>query len=810
MRLSPTFWALAAAAGVALQLLQPALWQGWHYGALGGVATLCGVIALRTRQRARTPWARHGLAAAVVAAVAVAVAVAAFALTGWQALGRQAQRIAPALEGVDLQVVAVVDAMPTRSAQGLRMRLAVEQARQADGQSVALPDRLEVTWYTPRGDGAAALPAVAAGERWCWTLRLKAPHGARNPHGWDWELWLWAQGMGATGYVRDGANHAAPERLNAAEGRRPVEALRQQVRDAIVAQGAGHATVEGEADAANDRRRAFGVVAALVTGDQRSIDTADWEVFRRTGVAHLVSISGLHITMFAWLAMRLLGALWRCSTRLCRWWPAPLAALWGGVVLAAAYALFSGWGLPAQRTVGMLAVVALLHSGGWRWPWWAVWSVVLAVIALWDPWALCQAGFWLSFVAVGGLLASGSAASQQGTWRQRLYQLLREQWVVVLALSPLSLLFFGQVSLVGGLANLLAIPWVTLVVTPLSLLGVFWHQLWEAAAWCVQAMVGVLEVLSAWPGASFTRAQAPWWAAAAAIAGGVGLVLPVPWQWKTLALPLLWPALWWQAPRPAPGELDMLALDVGQGSAVLLRTAHHSLLFDAGPAWPGGDAGARVVQPLLQALGERLDVLVLSHGDADHVGGAEAVLAQQPQARLMGAGAAAVAQRLSRPWQPCVAGQQWEWDGVLWQVLHPAAGEQGDGNAASCVLRVQAANGAAVLLTGDIEAAQEAQLLRSGQNLRADVLLAPHHGSRTSSSAAFLAAVAPHTVVVQAGYRNRFGHPAAPVLQRYAAQHMRVQSTPQCGAVHWNGVPAQPVQCERSLHPHYWSCAPTR
>ncbi|MEG2046911.1 MAG: ComEC/Rec2 family competence protein, partial [Comamonas sp.] len=336
MRLSPTFWALAAAAGVALQLLQPALWQGWHYGSLGGVATLCGVIALRARQRARTPWARHGLTAAVVAAVAVAVAVAAFALTGWQALGRQAQRIAPALEGVDLQVVAVVDAMPTRSAQGLRMRLAVEQARQADGQSVALPDRLEVTWYTPRaaeaGPGASTLPAVSAGERWRWTLRLKAPHGARNPHGWDWELWLWAQGMGATGYVRDGANHAVPERLNAAEGRRPVEALRQQVRDAIVAQGAGPGTVKGEADAANDRRRAFGVVAALVTGDQRSIDTADWEVFRRTGVAHLVSISGLHITMFAWLAMRLLGALWRCSTRLCRWWPAPLAALWGGVV----------------------------------------------------------------------------------------------------------------------------------------------------------------------------------------------------------------------------------------------------------------------------------------------------------------------------------------------------------------------------------------------------------------------------------------------------------------------------------------------
>lgn len=748
--------------------------------------------------------------------------LAAFALTGWHALGRQAQRMAPALEGEDVAVIAVVDAMPMRTAQGLRMRLAVEQAWQADGQPVALPDRLDVSWYAPRaadtdavagvarGAVAAPLPEVFAGERWRWTLRLKAPHSARNPHGWDGELWLWAQGVGATGYVRDGRNQAPPERLAAAQGRRPVEALRQQVRDAIVAQGAGHGVVDDPQDTANDRRRAFGVVAALVTGDQRSIDTADWEVFRRTGVAHLVSISGLHITMFAWLAMRLLGLLWRRSTRLCLWWPAPLAALWGGVALAAAYALFSGWGLPAQRTVDMLAVAAALHSGGWRWPWWTVWSVVLAAIALWDPWALCQAGFWLSFVAVGVLLASGQPAQDGEGWRRRVQQLLREQMVVVLALSPLSLLFFGQVSLVGGLANLLAIPWVTLVVTPLSLLGVLWHPLWEAAAWCVQWMVQGLQWLSAWPWASLARAQAPWWAAGAAIAGGVGLVLPVPWNWKALALPLLWPALCWQAPRPAPGELQMLALDVGQGSAVLLRTATHSLLFDAGPAWPGGDAGSRVVQPLLQALGERLDVLVLSHGDADHVGGADAVLAQQPQARLMGAGAAAVAQRLGKPWQPCVAGQQWEWDGVQWQVLHPAAGVQGDGNAASCVLRVQAANGAAVLLTGDIEAAQEAQLLRTGQNLRADVLVAPHHGSRTSSSAAFLAAVAPHTVVVQAGYRNRFGHPAAPVLQRYAAQHIQVQSTPECGAARWDGVRGHPVQCERSVHPHYWSYAPQR
>ena len=831
---SPTVWALAVAAGVALQLAQAALWPATVYAAAMVLAAVAGAAGWALARQRRSKW--HG---ALTLAMPLALAVLAFGWTGLQAHRQHSLRLSAALEGQDVQVVAVVDAMPTRTAQGLRLRLAVEQALHGT-QAVQLPPLVEVTWYAPRPAGAAwgeghpavdevgALPAVRAGERWRWTLRLKAPHGARNPHGMDWELWLWAQGIGATGYVRDGAQQAPPQRVAPAEHRRWVEQQRQRVRDAIVRQGQqqalvsvslgaqpaglGRHAVDRSVERAKDRatERAYGVVAALVTGDQRAIESADWEVFRRTGVAHLVSISGLHITMFAWLAVAVVGALWRCSARLCLWCPAPLVAWWAGVGLAAAYALFSGWGLPAQRTVGMLLVVALLRNGGWQWPWHAVWAVVLAVIAVWDPWALCQAGFWLSFVAVGVLLAAGGPLAPVPGWRARLQQLLREQLLVVLALSPLTLLFFGQISVVGGLANLLAIPWVTLLVTPLSLLGVVWPLLWEVAAWCVQAMVVVLEWAAAWPWASWYRAQAPWWAALAALAGGVALALPLPWQGKLLALPLLWPALWWQPPRPAPGEFDMLALDVGQGSAVLLRTAGHSLLFDAGPAWPGGDAGARVMQPLLQAYGERLDALVLSHGDADHVGGAQAVMAQQPQAQLRGAGAAPVAQRLQRPWVPCVAGQQWDWDGVRWQVLHPAAGAQGDGNSASCVLRVQSARGAAVLLTGDMEAPQEAALLRSGQALQADVLLAPHHGSRTSSTAAFIAAVAPRTAVVQAGYRNRFGHPAPVVLHRYAAQGTTVVSTPECGAVHWRSALPQQVACERTLHPRYWSYAPNR
>ncbi|MDR2324741.1 MAG: DNA internalization-related competence protein ComEC/Rec2 [Acidovorax sp.] len=797
----PEGWALAAVAGVVLQLLQPTLWQMSFYTWCGAGAALgwLACLFLAWRRRSWLWWVAAWLAWACMA----------FACTGLQALQQQAQRLAPGLEGVDLQVHAVVDAMPQRTAQGWRLRLAVLHAQRPRPEGglvdVALPQLLEVMWYAPRTAQAgaqtspsnAALPAVRAGEHWQWTLRLKAPHGARNPHGFDWELWLWEQGVGATGYVRTGPGLPQPECLAAAGMARPVEQLRQQVRDAIVARA--DAAPPGDAHA-----RALGVVAALVTGDQRAITLEDWEVFRRTGVAHLVSISGLHITMFAWLATAAMGWLWRRSARLCLWWPAPQAALWAGVLLAASYALFSGWGLPAQRTVGMLAVVAWLRSGGWQWPWHAVWAVTLAVLALWDPWALCQAGFWLSFVAVGVLLASGPAPHTSGLWGS-VRQLLREQTLVVVALSPLSLLFFGQISLAGMLANLLAIPWITLVVTPLAMLGVLWPALWELAAGAMQVLLWLLQLMASWPWASLARPQAPWWAALAAIAGGVLLAMPWPRAWRSLALPLLWPALCWQAPRPAPGMFDLLALDVGQGSAILLRTARHSLLFDAGPAWQGGDAGARAVLPLLQAWGERLDVLLLSHSDMDHVGGVDSVLAAQPGVALWGAGAADFARTRQRPWQPCVAGEQWEWDGVLWQVLHPLVGGASQGNPSSCVLRVQAANGATALLTGDIEAPQEAALLRSGQRLTADVLLAPHHGSRTSSSLDFVAAVAPRTVVVQAGYRNRFGHPAVQVVQRYADLGVAVVATPQCGAAYWSAVAASAVVCERQRYPHYWS-----
>src|SRR5574343_287063 len=372
--------------------------------------------------------------------------------TGVRAVWISQTALSPALEGRDIEVVGRIDTRPQFSEAGTRFRFAPEQAW-LEGQPVPLPPRLALGWYTaPEGALARALPRLQAGERWRMTVRLKAPHGSSNPHGFDFELWMWEQGLQASGYVRTGPRHAPPQRL-AQTGWHPVEWARQQVRDAIFTRVQSAAYL-GEAA---QRARLAGVVAALVTGDQRAIERSDWDVFRATGVAHLVSISGLHVTLFAWLATWGLQRVWRGFPRLCLAVPATTAGGLGGLLLAGAYALFSGWGVPSQRTVWMLGCVTLLRLSGRQWPWPAVWLLTCAVVVAVDPWAMLQAGFWLSFVAVGVLFASGQNHAQPGPrsgW-QRLRSALREQWLLTLALSPLSLLLFGQVSRVGLLANAL-------------------------------------------------------------------------------------------------------------------------------------------------------------------------------------------------------------------------------------------------------------------------------------------------------------------------------------------------------------------
>ena len=507
-----------------------------------------------------------------------------------------------------------------------------------------------------------------------------------------------------------------------------------------------------------------------------AIERDDWELFRATGVAHLMSISGLHVTMFAWLAALLVGALWRRSDSALALAPAPSAARWGGLALAAGYALLAGWGVPAQRTVWMLATVTVLRSLGTHWPWPPVLLAAAVVVTAVDPWALLQPGFWLSFAAVGLLLGAGAGAAARGVrrgWYERLLHsaraALRTQVVATLGLAPLTLVLFQQLSLVGFVANLLAIPLVTLLVTPLALLGALLPPLWQrGGAVDATADQGARrDVVAARRGARRARRRRhgrrlrvwpPARSPSRRCRGACGCSR-CRWRCRCSHLP---------CERPAHGRFELTAIDVGQGTAVLVRTREHVLLYDAGPVYSrDSDAGQRVLLPLLRALGAtRLDALLLSHRDSDHVGGAAALLGALPVGELLHSleDGHPLLGRHAAP-RRCEAGAGWSWDGVRFQLLHPLAGDvAGKPNARSCVLRLSGEQGSA-LLAGDIEAAQERALVeRAHEALASDVLLVPHHGSRTSSSDALLDAVQPRVAVVQAGYRNRFGHPATGVI----------------------------------------------
>ncbi len=812
-------WGLAGLAwllGVALQLQQPVLWPAW----------VLGLLLLLALALAGWAWWLRGLQAARggrhvggLLLLALSMALLGFSSTAGRAAWRLAQALPPALEGQDLQVTGVVASLPRQGLIGTRFEFDVETA-QWQGRAVSLPPRLSLGWYRGFEDGALlAAPAAAlrAGERWRFTLRLRQPHGLMNPHGFDLELWLFERGLRASGTVRAPLNappDIAPQRLATNAGS-PVQGLRQQLRDAIFAAVPDAATA--------------GVLAALVVGDQAAIEREDWDLYRQTGVAHLMSISGLHVTLFAWLAAGLIGWLWRRSPRLTLACATPQAARWGGLLAAAAYAVLAGWGVPAQRTVGMIALVVLVRTVGLRWPLHAVLLAVAVVVSLGDPWALLQPGFWLSFVAVALLVASepvfSPAANQPAApsrigraWTglgRALRSGLRTQAGATPGLAPLTLVFFQQISLVGFVANLVAIPVVTLLVVPLALLGALFSPLWTLAAAAVQALDLWLQALAAWPGAVWVAAVAPPWAMASGLLGGVLAVLPLPWRLRLLALPLVLPLLVPSVARPLPGQFELLAADVGQGTAVLVRTHAHLLVYDTGPPFsPEADAGERVLLPLLQARGEqRVDRLVLSHGDADHIGGAASLLRGLPVVALSSslpldhsllAGGV--------PHTRCQAGQRWVWDGVLFEFLHPGPGDYAAArktNALSCVLRVQAAPGVrgdparSALLTGDIEAAQEAALVQAlGSGLNSSLLLVPHHGSRSSSTPDFLIAVAPQQAVVQVAHRSRFGHPATDVLSRYVRYGIDLQRTDQCGAWFW---PAQGApRCERQAARRYW------
>ncbi|BCU05460.1 DNA internalization-related competence protein ComEC/Rec2 [Allochromatium tepidum] len=655
-----------------------------------------------------------------------------------------------------------VASIPSVEGHRTRFLLDVERTWDAHGAELDFGGRVRLTCYRD-------CPRLSAGERWRIAVRLKPRHGSLNPGGFDYERWLFEQGIAATGYPR---GREAFERLDAGPGAYWLTHRRQRLAEHL-------------AGVLEDSPQ-LGLIQALTLGERGALARETWDTFTRTGTNHLVAISGLHVGLVAGGVFWLARWSWSLNARLTLILAAPRAAAVFSLLAGFGYAALAGFAISTQRALIMLAVVlgALFQQRTLR-PYHAL-TLALVGVLVWDPGAVLSYGFWLSFGAVAFLLLHlGQRLPSRDLWTRW----GRAQWAVGLGLLPLLLLFFGQASLIAPLVNLVAVPLFSVPILPLVLiagllslvpvagLDVPLHLVADGLGWCLSG----LDWLAAQPWAAVQLPARPLWAWASALLGAVLLLAPrgLPGRWQGLILML--PLVAARPDAPGWGEVRFSLLDVGQGQAVVIETQDGILVYDSGPAYPGGfDTGAMIVAPFLQSRGiERIDRLVISHADRDHAGGTSGLLARVPAKRLQ----TGEPERLGLAGaEPCMAGETWNWSGVDFRLLHPQRADL-KGNEASCVLEIRTGE-RAILLTGDVGARTEERLVaRLGADWRVAVLIAGHHGSATSTSARLLDVVQPEWVLFSSGYANQFGFPAPLVRERLAERGIPTLNTALDGAV---------------------------
>ncbi len=691
------------------------------------------------------------------------------------------QRLDPALEGRDLLVAGKIESLPERVDGKTRFLFRILAL---DGVEPSFGGRVRLNWYRDA-------PRLTSGERWRLKVRLKAPHGFANPGGFDYEGWLFREGIRATGYVR-----VDPQNRRLETAAPSLDRLRQRLRQ--------------ELGRALDGFAAGGMVSALTLGDRSALDRRQWEVLTRTGTNHLIAISGLHVGIVAALVFFLFRHGWRLAAGLTRRLAADRAAALAAMIAAGGYAALAGFAVSTQRALIMLAVLfaalllrrALRPSAGL--------SLALGVVLLFDPLASLSPGFWLSFAAVAALAygMSGRAGQNGLGWRWG-----RAQWLVAVGLAPLLFLLFGKASVVAPVVNLIAVPVFSLLLLPWVLAGAVllfagdWALPLQGAAWVLEQGYSALQWLAGLSWAAWSLPDRPLWAWTSGFVAVAVLLAPrgLPGRWTGLLL--LAPLGLLQAHTPPPGAFRFTLLDVGQGLAAVVQTEKHVLVYDTGPGFPSGfNTGGAVIAPFLRASGHsRADTLVVSHADIDHAGGVAGLLAEIPVDRVL---AGEPDQIAAADVEQCLDGMSWRWDGVEFRVLHPQGSSTATGNNRSCVLQVRSPAGS-LLLTGDAEKRVERELVaRLGQALKSDVLVAGHHGSDTSTSKALLDRVRPDWVLFSAGYRNRYGFPKTTVVERVRRSGAHMADTVSGGALTMAFSPGgslSPPNPYRLTHARYWS-----
>ncbi len=693
------------------------------------------------------------------------------------AMVRLSDRLPESLEGINIPVKGIIVDLPEQDERQTRFDFMVTESAQK------LPSKLRLSWYYPD-------QAIKAGQYWSFTIKLKRPHGSLNPGGFDYERWLFTQGIGAAGYVRPDSK---PVLLGRDSAWTNISVWRQRITDRL-------SLLLSESPS-------LGLIKALTIGDGNGITQQQWDVFRKTGTTHLVVISGSHVGLIAGLAYFLVLKVW-AWTGLLRWSPQRVAAV-AAMLVAVFYAGLAGFSVPAQRAVIMLAVVmlAIILQRNTR-PFNTL-AVALFAVLVYDPLAVLAVGFWLSFLAVSLIIYLVAGRLGKSGY---MLEGIKINWATSVGLSPLLLFFFQQVSLISPLANFIAVPVISLLAVPFSLLAVvvmFGFPLLASKLFMVvdstlQGLWWLLVRLAELPLATISHAQPSVWALVFAIPGVVLLLAPrgMPARWLSLIMFL--PLVFTPANKPKAGSLNMTLLDVGQGLSVVVQTENHWLVYDTGAKFSAeSDMGRSVVLPFLRRQGaDKIDRLLISHGDNDHIGGALSLMQGMPTEQVL----TSVPQQLS-DYSPlmCEAGQSWIWDNVTFTLLSPQHPFVSD-NDNSCVLKIESEQGA-VLLTSDIETAAESWLVETyGNNLKAKVLISPHHGSKTSSTFEFLQAVQPVYVLIPAGYRNQFGHPHQEVLDRYEQIKAQRLNTADSGAITVSVKDGSwVVQSLRDTESKYWN-----
>ena len=714
----------------------------YHWASLPTPAALCALLAILCIGL----WRRHWRIVALLAGVL------------WVSLTQEPARIPDVIAGqagsAALTVVGQIDSIPKVSGGKTVFQLTV---RDVAGEAM-VPFRIRLAWY----DDA---PALSPGQLWRLNVRLKPARGRFNRVGFDYERWLFQKRIVARGYVADAETatllRPSPDNLLT----RLRNAFRAHLDDLLPVS-------------------APGVMKAVLAGDKTALDSQLAGLFRDTGTAHVLVISGLHITLSATLGYGLGLALWRVF-RL-RQFNRLRFAIGVGFAVATVYAMLAGFTLPVTRAWVMLAV--WVGCGLLRRHLTAMskWQLALMAVLVIDPRAPLDAGFWLSFYAVAVIILMLPLDRFLPPW----LLLVPWQWRMTLLTLPMMVLVFQQFSPVSLIANLLILPVFSFLLVPAGFIAALLGGLHASAgSWVLAELVAVvdgvallLDALLALPGALWI---APGVGIGAAISGFIGAALvlfPAQLRWRLLA-PVFFLGLFLpRAGVPDAGQAEITVLDVGQGLSVLVRTRHHSLVYDTG-AWLSRDLSVArgLIVPLLYDRGLRgVDALLVSHPDSDHAAGYDDLLTDISIGQVIAN--PRFDDEFGRIDLPCEHGHEWHWDGVYFRLLLADLDEQGSENDASCVLEVTA-KGERLLLTGDIETRAEQALIATNALRPARYLVAPHHGSRSSSTAAFIEAVAPRHVIYTVGYRNRWRFPAPEVVARYDAAGVRHWRTDRDGCI---------------------------